>query len=279
MSLPQRIAFIGAGNMAGALIQGLISAGTCRAAQIVATDVRAEAVAALVQRHAITAARDNVAAVRAADVIVLSTKPQVFPVILPELAADIGSEKLVLSIAAGVPIAVIESQLGAARVVRAMPNTPALVQAGATAIAAGRYATAADMDIAATIFQSVGIVERVSESLLDAVTALSGSGPAYVFLMVEALTEAGVKLGLSEATAAALAAQTVFGAGKLLHESAQAPAVLRANVSSPGGTTVAGLERLEHADFRGVIARAVARAAERAGELGAEAVAKLRRPE
>jgi pyrroline-5-carboxylate reductase len=277
MALSQSIAFIGAGNMASALIEGLIAAGTCPASRIVATDARADALAALAQRHGIGSASDNVSAARAADVIVLSTKPQVFPAILPELAPVIGKDKLVISIAAGVPIAVIESQLASARVVRAMPNTPALVQAGATAIAAGTHASSADMDVAAAIFASVGIVERVPESALDAVTALSGSGPAYVFLMVEALAAAGVRVGLPESTAAALAAQTVFGAGKLLHESGEAPEALRRKVSSPGGTTVAGLERLEQRDFRGTIAQAVERATERGRELGAEAAAKLRK--
>jgi pyrroline-5-carboxylate reductase len=280
MSLSQRIAFIGAGNMASALIEGLISAGTCPAARILATDVRADAVAALVAKHGIAGVADNASAARDADVIVLSTKPQVFPALLPELAKVIAADpnKLVLSIAAGIPIAVIEDQLSDARVVRAMPNTPALVQAGATAIAAGSRADEADMDVAAAIFRSVGIVERVPEAQLDAVTALSGSGPAYVFLMVEALTQAGVGVGLPEATAAALAAQTVFGAGKLLNQSGESPAVLRKRVSSPGGTTVAGLERLEQGDFAGLLARAVQRATERARELGIEAASKLRGP-
>jgi pyrroline-5-carboxylate reductase len=195
MALSQSIAFIGAGNMASALIEGLIAAGTCPPARIIATDVRAEALAALSARHGIRSAADNAGAARAADLIVLSTKPQVFPAILPELAGVAGADKLVISIAAGVPIAVIESQLAHARVVRAMPNTPALVQAGATAIAAGSRATEADLDAAAAIFASVGIVERVPERALDAVTALSGSGPAYVFLMAEALAAAGVRVG------------------------------------------------------------------------------------
>src|SRR5262249_42196647 len=152
--------------------------------------------------------------------------------------------KLTLSIAAGVPVSVLERPLPAgARVVRAMPNTPALVQAGATAIAAGTHASDADLEIAAAGFASVGVVERVPEAALDAVAALSGSGPAYVFALCEALTAAGEAVGLTRATAATLAAQTVFGAGKLLHESGEAPEVLRARVSSPGGTTVAGLER------------------------------------
>jgi pyrroline-5-carboxylate reductase len=276
MSLSQRIAFIGAGNMASALIHGLVAAGTCKAARIIATDVRAEALIDLGAQHGIRTASDNAAAARDADVIVLSTKPQVLPAVLRELAPSVGASQLLISIAAGVPLAAIEHELAAGvRVVRAMPNTPALVQAGATAIASGAHATADDMQIAEAIFRSVGVVERVPEALMDAVTALSGSGPAYVFLLVEALTAAGVQVGLPRATAAALAAQTVYGAGKLLHESGEPPEALRAKVSSPGGTTVAGIERLEQLDLRGVIADAVQRATERGRELGAEAAGKL----
>jgi pyrroline-5-carboxylate reductase len=275
MPLSQRIAFIGAGNMAGALVQGLVSASTCAPQNLLLADVNPEALASLQRRHGVRIARDNGDAVDGADVIVLSTKPQVLPAVLAEIAPRVGA-KLCISIAAGVPMAALEQKLGAqARVVRAMPNTPALVQAGATAIAAGARATASDMDVAETMFRSVGVVERVPETMLDAVTALSGSGPAYVFFMVEALTAAGVQVGLPQATAAALAAQTVYGAGKLLRESGETPEALRAKVSSPGGTTVAGIERLEQRDFRGVIAAAVARATERARELGVEAAAKL----
>ena len=256
--LPQRIAFIGAGNMASALIEGLIAAGTCPAERIVATDVRAEALAALAQRHGIAVAADNAAAVRAADVIVLSTKPQVFATLLPELAAHVDAGKLIVSIAAGVPLSVIEGQLGAGvRVVRAMPNTPALVQAGATALAPGKHASAADMDVAQQIFASVGTVVRVPEALMDAVTGLSGSGPAYVFLLIEALTAAGVREGLSQETAAALVMQTVFGAAKLLRESGEAPDALRRKVTSPGGTTAAGIARFEQAGLRDIVADVV----------------------
>jgi pyrroline-5-carboxylate reductase len=279
MALSQRIAFIGAGNMTSAMIKGLISSRTCTAEHIAASDVRADALAALAAEHGIRTTADNREAARGADVIVLSTKPQVLPTVLTALAADLGADKLVVSIAAGVPLAVLEGSLGrGVRVVRAMPNTPALVQAGATAIAAGAHAAESDMRVAEAIFSSVGTVERVPEALLDAVTALSGSGPAYVFLMVEALAAAGVRVGLPASTASALAAQTVFGAGKLLHESGEAPAALRAKVSSPGGTTVAGLERLEQRDFAGVIADAVQRATERAGELGRQAAAALKKP-
>jgi pyrroline-5-carboxylate reductase len=276
MVLSQRIAFIGAGNMAGALIEGLIVARTCAADRIVATDVRADTLAALASRHGIATSADNAEAVRGADVIVLATKPQVFDALLPQLAPHVDASKLVLSIAAGVPIAAIEGQLAAGvRVVRAMPNTPALVQAGATAIAAGTHAGPDDVAVAEAVFHSVGIVEHVPEALLDAVTGLSGSGPAYVFLMIEALTAAGVRAGLPESTAGALVAETVLGAARLLKHTGEAPETLRRKVTSPGGTTAAGIERLEQGGFRELLAEAVARATARGHELGAQAAAKL----
>lgn len=277
MALSQRIAFVGAGNMAAALIEGLIASRTCAPSQVHASDPRADTLDALVRRHGIVAATGNPDAVRHADVVVLSVKPQAFPAVLPELAPALSHSPLVISIAAGVPLRAIEARLGAnTRVVRAMPNTPALAGAGATAIAGGQHATPADLEIAEAIFRSVGIVTRVDESLMNAVTALSGSGPAYVFLMVEALTEAGVRAGLPEETSAALAAQTVYGAGKLLHESSESPATLRRNVTSPGGTTQAGLEQLESGGLREVVARAVLAATARGAELGEEAAKKLK---
>ncbi len=279
MTLSQRIAFIGAGNMASALIEGLLSASTCAPERILATDVRADALAALAARRGIRTAADNAAAVRDADVVVLATKPQVFDALLPELAPHVDASKLVLSIAAGVSTAVIERQLGAGvRVVRAMPNTPALVRTGATAIAAGTHAGPQDMELAETVFRSVGIVERVPEALMDAVTGLSGSGPAYVFLMIEALTAAGVGEGLPEKTAAALVVQTVLGAARLLQQSGETPEALRRKVTSPGGTTAAGIERFEQGGFRDLIADAVRRATERGAELGALAAGTQGKP-
>jgi pyrroline-5-carboxylate reductase len=273
MALSERIAFIGAGNMAGALVHGLIAARACGAAQIIASDARAEACAELARKHGIACVADNRDAARGADVLVLCVKPQVLPSVLAELAPHVGPGTLAVSIAAGVPLSVLERGLGAkVRVVRAMPNTPALVQAGATAIAPGTHATEADLALCETLFASVGVVERVPEALLDAVTGLSGSGPAYVFLLVEALSAAGRALGLPPGTAAALAAQTVYGAGKLLHESGEDPAALRRKVTSPNGTTQAGIERLEQRAFQDVITDAVRCATERAHVLGAEAL-------
>jgi pyrroline-5-carboxylate reductase len=275
MPISQRIAFIGAGNMAAALIEGVIAASTCKPDRIAATDMRAEALDALAKRFGIGTGQDNAAAARAADVIVLSVKPQVFGALLPELAASIGPQQLVLSIAAGVPIAVIEAQLvDGARVVRAMPNTPALVRCGATALAAGTHATEADLALAEQLFRSVGIAARVPEASMDAVTALSGSGPAYVFLMIEALIDAGVRAGLPADTAAALTTQTVLGAARMLVEGSDSPQELRRKVTSPGGTTAAGIAHFEEAGLRDIVARAVERATERGRELGAQARAQ-----
>ena len=270
----RRIAFIGAGNMASALVHGLLSSGVAARERIVATDVRAEALAELHEKHGIATTPSNATAASASDLLVLCVKPQVLPAVLAELRGQLTAQALVVSIAAGVPTVVIERGLGpGVRVVRAMPNTPALVLAGATAIAKGSAATAADLALARALFASVGVVEEVEEPLLDAVTGLSGSGPAYVFLLVEALTEAGTKVGLSASTAAALAAQTVYGAAKLLHESGETPEALRRKVTSPGGTTQAGLERLAERGFSDVLRDAVERATARAKELGAAAAA------
>jgi pyrroline-5-carboxylate reductase len=274
MALSERIAFIGGGNMASALIQGLLSTQTATPERLLVTDVRPEGLAALHQQHGIATATDNRQAC-ASDVVVLSVKPQVFPVLLPELAPLLPERVLVISIAAGVPLAAIEALLPKSRVVRAMPNTPAMVLAGATALAPGSRATASDMALATAIFASVGEVVQVPDSQMDAVTALSGSGPAYVFLLAEALIAAAAELGLPSETATTLAIQTIYGAGKLLRESTDAPDVLRRKVTSPGGTTAAGIAQLESHDFAGAVRACIAAAQARGSELGQDAVAKL----
>lgn len=275
-SLVEQIAFIGAGNMSTALIRGLLGAGLCVKERITASDVSPQQLDALRQTHAITVTTDNSAAVKNAGVVVLATKPQVFGKLLPELATSITDHTLVISIAAGVPIAVIESQLAPrTRVVRAMPNTPALIGFGATAIAAGNHATAADMDLAMRMFNSVGRCVRVDEHLLDAVTGLSGSGPAYAFVMIEALADAGVNMGLTRADAQLLAAQTLLGAAKLVLESGEHPGQLKDRVTSPGGTTIAGLQALESHGIRSALIDAVEKATLRSKALGQEAARKL----
>lgn len=268
MALKRRVTFIGAGNMAGALIQGLIRTGTVPPDQIVAADPDEDRLRTLGAELAVYTTTSNAEALRDADVVVLATKPQVFERVLPVVAEGLRSDSLVISIAAGVSTSLIEASLPShTRVVRTMPNTPALVGAGATAIAGGAHALAADLALAEALFQSVGICVRVPEAQIDAVTGLSGSGPAYVFAMIEALRDAGVREGLSEETALQLASQTVFGAARLLLEGDESPETLRERVTSPGGTTRAGLDALATGGFAEALAGAVRAATRRSHEL------------
>ncbi len=277
MHIGRRIAFIGAGNMAGALIKGLLHATACAPDEIFALDVRPERLAELSSRHGVRTGRDLAEACEWADVVVLSTKPQVFDRILPGVAKSVRPGALVVSVAAGVPIEAIEARLPAGtRVVRTMPNTPSLVDAGATAVAAGTHASDEDLDLVRRIFDSVGITVLLDESLLDAVTGLSGSGPAYIFLIIEALSDAGVKVGLHRDSAQLLAAQTVLGAAKLLIETGEHPGRLKDMVTSPGGTAIAGLHTLEAGGLRTTLINAVESATHRSRELGEVMREKLR---
>jgi pyrroline-5-carboxylate reductase len=263
-----RFAFIGAGNMAEALIKGLLRAGTAPS-RITATAKRPERIIELEKAHGIRVITDNIAAAKDADVVVLCVKPQAMAKVVTQIAPVVDPSKLVISIAAGVPIAAIERKLGAkARVVRAMPNTPALVGLGATALSGGEHATDADVAFAQKLFDAVGITTVVDETLLDAVTGLSGSGPAYMFLVIEALSDAGVKVGLSRHVALKLAAQTVLGSARLLIETQQHPGHLKDQVTSPGGTAIAGLHTLEAGGLRTTLIDAVEAATKRAKELG-----------
>lgn len=272
MSVEHTIAFVGSGNMARALIRGLVGTATVRADQVIAADPDGAKLSSLEQELGIRCTSDNAEAVREADVVVLATKPQVFAHLLPGVAAALGKDTVLISVAAGIPTALIERALPpGTRVVRTMPNTPALVGAGATAIAAGSQATEDDLALAEILFRSVGISVRVPEEQLDAVTGLSGSGPAYVFAMVEALRDAGVREGLPEDAALQLASQTVFGAARLLRDENESPEVLRARVTSPGGTTRAGLDALSEAGFADAILAAVRAATRRSAELGKSA--------
>ncbi len=269
MALGKTIAFLGAGNMAEALVKGLLRAGVADPQEILCADRRAERGPELTQRYGVRFGQNNVAAVREAGIVLLSVKPQAMNKLLDEIAPAIDEKKLVISIAAGVPLAAIERKVGhGIRMVRSMPNTPALVGAGATAIAAGDHATEADMAQAKALFDAVGKTVEVDEPLLDAVTGLSGSGPAYVFLVIEALSDAGVKVGLDRRTAQDLAAQTVLGSAKLLIETGEHPGKLKDMVTSPGGTAIAGLHTLEAGGLRTTLMNAVEAATKRSHELG-----------
>jgi len=269
MAFDKKIAFLGGGNMAEALIKGLVAAGTARADQIIVTDVSADRVAHLKQTYGITVAKTNSDAAREAGVIILSVKPQVIEKVLGEISAAVDNTKLIISIAAGVALGKIEKALKeGAHVVRVMPNTPSLVLAGAAALSGGKNATNDDIALAQSIFNSVGRAVVVEEKLMDAVTGLSGSGPAYVFMIIDALSDAGVKAGLPRPLALELAAQTLYGSAKMVLETKEHPGKLRDMVTSPGGTTIEGLHALEKGKLRATLMNAVEAATARSKELG-----------
>lgn len=276
--ISQTVGFIGGGNMAAALVKGLLHSEVLPPTNVTVSDVKTERLAQLKEEHGIRTTSDNLELVRTCDVIVLSVKPQVIDKVLSAIGDAVRPEQLVVSVAAGVPVSAIESRLPAGtRVVRTMPNTPATVDAGATAIAAGTHATEADLAIARALFTAVGRVVTLEESLLDAVTGLSGSGPAYVMLMIEALADGGVKVGLHRDTALLLAAQTVYGSAKLLLETGEHPGRLKDMVTSPGGTAIAGLHTLESGGLRRTLIDAVEVATNRSIQLGEQMAAKMKK--
>ncbi len=269
MSIDKKVAFLGGGNMAEALIKGLIAAGAARPDQILVSDVSADRLEHLRKTYGIMIQKSNQDAVREAGIILLSVKPQVIDKVLEEIAPVVDNKKLVISIAAGIGIVKVEKALkDGSRVVRVMPNTPALVLAGAAALAGGKNATAEDLSLAQSIFNSVGRSVVVEEKLMDAVTGLSGSGPAYVFMIIDALSDAGVKAGLPRPLALELAAQTVYGSAKMVLETKEHPGKLRDMVTSPGGTTIEGLHALEKGKLRATLMNAVEAATARSRELG-----------
>lgn len=268
MTPTRTIGFIGGGNMAEAMIRGLLRGKDFAPAQVSVSGPREERMRELHEAYGIEATTDN-RVPAAAQIVVLSVKPQILSRVLEELGTAISAEALVISIAAGVPVSAIQSRLAAGtRVIRAMPNTPALVDAAATAIAGGEHARESDLAEAKKIFDAIGITVILEESALDAVTGLSGSGPAYVFLILEALSDAGVKVGLSRRTSQLLAAQTLLGSAKLLLETNEHPGRLKDMVTSPGGTAITGLHTLEHGGVRTTLMNAVEAATRRSRELG-----------
>ena len=273
----KRIGFLGGGAMAGALIKGLLAA-KVPSQQVRASDVKAARLTELATNYGIETSTDNAELVRWANVIVVSVKPQIVDRVLPVLRDNMSADALVISIAAGVPIVVFEEALPkAAKVIRTMPNTAAIALAGATGIAAGTAATETDLATAVALFEAVGRCAVLDENLLDAVTGLSGSGPAYVMLMIEALADGGVKVGLGRDVALMLAAQTVYGAAKLQLETGEHPGRLKDMVTSPGGTAIAGLHTLESGGLRRTLIDAVEAAAKRSAELGEQLVERRRR--
>lgn len=272
----QTIGFLGAGNMSSALIRGILASGQVEPAQVRASDVSVERLEKLHKQHGIETTKNNLELVRWASVLVFSVKPQVIDRVVKETASAFGPETLAISIAAGIPIAAFERRLPPnTRVVRAMPNTAAIALAGATAIAPGSHATEEDMALAKQIFDAVGRTVVLDESLIDAVTGLSGSGPAYIMLIIEALADGGVKVGLHRETALLLAAQTVYGSAKLQLDTGEHPGRLKDMVTSPGGTAIAGLHTLESGGLRRTLIDAVEVSTARAQELGQAMSRKL----
>ena len=265
----QKIGMLGAGNMAGALIRGLLSSGVVDREQLSSSDVRHDRLQEIEREHGIGTTTDNRQLVRWASVVVLAVKPQVVDRVLAEVAESFDAEKLLVSIAAGVPISALAARLpSGARILRVMPNAAALVLAGATAVARGSHATEQDLATGIALFEAVGKVAVVDEALMNAVTGLSGSGPAYLMLVIEALADGGVKMGLPRDVALLLAAQTVYGAAKLQLDTREHPGRLKDMVTSPAGTTIAGLHALESGKLRAAMMDAVEAATRRSAELG-----------
>lgn len=267
-----RWGFIGAGRMATALVRGMLRAGTTAPGQVAASDPDEATRAALAGETGVFVTDANPAVAQRSNVLVLAVKPQSMAQVLEELRHAVTPEHLVVSIAAGVSVATLTAGLGAdRRVVRVMPNTPALLGEGASGYCLGPHARPSDEDVVRSCLVAVGRAYRVPEALMDAVTGLSGSGPAFVYVMIEALSDGGVRVGLPRDVATALAAQTVLGAARMVLETGQHPGVLKDQVTSPGGTTIAGLHALERGGVRAALMNAVEAATARSAELAAAA--------
>lgn len=264
-----KIALVGAGNMGAAILAGVLNADAAKAEQLICADVDTTKLNELNAQYGIAVTHDAAEAVKTADIVLLAVKPQILPAIMPKIVDFFNKEKLIISIAAGIPAAYFEiSAPDPVRVIRVMPNIAATVNATASALFAGQYVQAEDLDMAQTIFSAIGQVITVAdESLLDAVTGLSGSGPAFIFIIAEALADAGVKMGLNRAQASTLANQTILGAAKMLIETGLHPGALKDMVTSPAGTTIAGVAAMEQHGVRAGIIAAVEAATARSQKL------------
>lgn len=267
--LQEKIGIIGAGKIGAAIARGVIGAGLATKENVMASDVSDALRQAIAAELRVKTTADNRELCDFADIVILAVKPQIVDPVAKEIAKKLGKAKLLVSVAAGVPLARIEANLeNGARAVRVMPNIPCVVGAGAAGFAGGSHATGTDLEKVGAILNSFGIGLPVEEKYLDAVTGLSGSGPAYVFLFMEALADGGVQVGLSRDVALKLAMQTVYGAAKMALESAKHLGELKDEVTSPGGTTIAGLYAMEQKGFHGTVMDAVVSATKRSQELG-----------
>jgi len=265
----RQVGLIGTGNMGEALVKGLLHGHVCKPEQIFCSDTRPERLKVIRETYGVKGTSHNAEVVKHSDIIILAVKPQIMKQVISEVAKHLNLSKLIISIAAGVPLDAIESctrkQL---KLIRVMPNICVSVREGASAIAGGKHIDKEDLMIAKIIFDSVGKSLFIEEDLLDAVTGLSGSGPAYIFLIVDALADAGVKVGLSRDDALILASQAVLGAAKMLIETGEHPGKLKDLVTSPGGTAIAGLHTLEEGGLRTTLINAVEVATQRSRALG-----------
>lgn len=265
----QKIGFIGAGQMATALAKGFVRAGLTRSELLVASDPSPEARERFAEATAGLTTADNAQVLAESETLFLAIKPQQIGRVLAEIRDAGPADRLIVSIAAGVRLATLADALGpTARLVRVMPNTPCLVGQGASAFCPGEAATAGDAQRVKELLEAVGVAYQVEEKLMDAVTGLSGSGPAFVYMMIEALSDGGVRMGLPRAVATALAAQTLVGAARVVLATGEHPGVLKDRVTSPGGTTIAGIQALEDRGMRGALIAAVVAATQRSQELG-----------
>lgn len=267
--LKENIGVIGAGKIGSAILRGVIRAGLVHKDQVMASDVSAALRQFIAAELGIKVTPNNGKVCEFADTVILAVKPQIVDSVVKEIAKKLGKEKLLVSVAAGVSLSRIEGNLArGARVVRVMPNIPCVVGAGASCYAGGRHAAAGDLEKVGLILNSFGMALPLEEKYLDAVTGLSGSGPAYVFLFIESLADGGVQVGLNREVALQLALQTVYGSAKMALESGKHLAQLKDEVTSPGGTTIAGLYALEKGKLRGTVMDAVLQATQRSEALG-----------
>jgi len=263
------IAFLGAGQMAEAFVRGLLRAELVKPRHVWLSDIRPGRAQQLADELNVNAAATNLEAISAAELILVSVKPQDVPSLLDEIGADVRGDHLVVSIAAGVQLSTLERRLPHhPPVIRVMPNTPALVQTGMAVLAPGTRATQEHVETALRLFNALGRALTLPERYLDAVTAVSGSGPAFLAVVAEALSDAGVRVGLPRDVAHLLAAQTMLGVGKMLADTGMHPALLKEAVTSPGGTSIAGVHAMERGGIRALIMDAVQAATERSAELG-----------
>ncbi len=266
----KQIGFIGGGAMGEALSRGLLARKMLQPSQVTVFDVSRERLQFLQERYGVKIAESAQTVAATSDILFLTVKPQVMPRVLTEIGKVVKQTTLVVSIAAGIKIATLEKYLPQVPVIRVMPNTPVAVGEGMSAVAKGSYADEASADLVSAMFSAVGRAVQLDESMMDAVTGLSGSGPAFFFVMIEALSDAGVRVGLSRQNALLLSAQTMLGAAKMVLETGEHPAKLKDMVTSPGGTTIAGVQMLENHSLRAALMDAVVAATERSRDMGKE---------